>query len=427
MNRPVYPAGVLDAVAFAGLRVLLVDEDVHERESIGRLLEAHGANVTIASDTYYALRSFTERTPDFIVADVSSPSVSGLAVVRSVRQLPAALGGHTPAIAITRPTRSRDADETHEAGFQAQLVKPVNAFALVSTVRGLRDQIVSARQLREETRARRSELAERRIWLQERKSRLLEERAHLARTQLSIPSIDADATPSERVEGLYRVPRANRVMESMPVEDAYFLRSMCEPVTLAAGSSLYYLGDRISHVYFPESAVISLLCVLPEGETVELGMVGYDGVVGAAQSSQNLTARLQPLVQLGGHALRMEITVFERELAVVASLGSAIRKCLDELFNQAARVAACNRFHTLEQRLCRWLLSLHDRAESDELSMTHETISHALGVRRAGVTVALGELQRSHAISSARGRITILDREMLERCSCRCYTPVEDE
>jgi CRP-like cAMP-binding protein len=119
--------------------------------------------------------------------------------------------------------------------------------------------------------------------------------------------------------------------------------------------------------------------------------------------------------------MKIDAATFEREMSADTTLRDVVRRFQDGLFNQAAQIAACNRFHVLEQRLCRWLLAVHDRAGSSELALTHETISNVLGVRRAGVTVAIGALQRAGAISSGRGHITIRDRASLEAGSCGCY------
>jgi CheY-like chemotaxis protein/CRP-like cAMP-binding protein len=426
MNRPSSVIGSPGHGVLDGLRVLLVDEDMQSRKIVEHMLANRGALVTTAFDTSQALYRFAAWPPDLIVADVSPPSTKGLAVIQSVRQLPVERGGKTPAIAVSPPVRTDDSFTARESGFQAHLVKPVSPDVLVSTVQRLQEQIATARRIREEAKALRSELVERRITLQDRRARLRDERERGSTLSLRGPAFEADTSLRDREAARDHLPLANRIFKALSSEDANRLRAKMEVVNLEARNSLYFLGDRVSHVYFPETAVISLLCVLPEGDTVELGVVGFDGVVGAARSTGDLTVRLQPFVQVGGRAFRMQSSCFDREFDAVAAFSHAIRQYQNTLFNYAARVVACNRFHALEQRLSRWLLSIHDRAGSDELSVTHETISNALGVRRAGITVELGELQRMHAIASSRARLVILDRGVLEARSCACYTPVED-
>jgi CRP-like cAMP-binding protein len=223
-------------------------------------------------------------------------------------------------------------------------------------------------------------------------------------------------------------PVGNRLLAALPAKDYERLLPKLEPVTLAFGDILFEPGDNIRHVYFPSNAIISLLSTVGEREHLEVGIVGNDGMAGLPVFMGVSKSRTRGLVQGEGSALRMKAAALRKELS---NGGSALPKFLHRythsLLTQISQSAACNRFHLVNARLARWLLMTHDRIEGDEFRLTQEFLSLMLGVRREGVTLAAGSLQKQKLISYSRGRIMVLDRAGLEASSCACYAVVKDE
>jgi CRP-like cAMP-binding protein len=199
-----------------------------------------------------------------------------------------------------------------------------------------------------------------------------------------------------------------------------------QQVSLAYGDILSEPGDHIRHVYFPNSGIISLLTPLDGHESVEVGLVGREGMAGMGLFLGSSISPVQMLVQGSGTATRIKATSFRNEIKHNPALQRELSHYLYAFMAQVAQTAACNRHHQLEQRLARWLLMMHDRVRSNEFRLTQEFLAHMLGVRRVGVTKAAGLLQEKKLISYHRGNITILDRKGLERASCLCYGAVND-
>jgi CRP-like cAMP-binding protein len=192
------------------------------------------------------------------------------------------------------------------------------------------------------------------------------------------------------------------------------------------GDILSEPGDRIRHVYFPNSGLISLLAPVDGHASVEVGMVGREGMAGMGLFLGSSVSPVQMLVQGSGAATRMKAVSFCDEVKRSPALQRELNRYLYAFMAQVAQTAACNRHHQLGQRLARWLLMTHDRMQSSKFLLTQEFLAHMLGVRRVGVTKAAGLLQEKKLISYRRGNITILDRKGLERASCRCYAAVND-
>src|ERR1041385_1432464 len=213
----------------------------------------------------------------------------------------------------------------------------------------------------------------------------------------------------------------------LPREEYERLLPHLGPVSFALGEVIYESGGRQSYIYFPTTAIISLLYLMENGSSAEMGVAGDDGVGCARPFMGGDTVPNRAVVQSAGAALRMKTKVLQDEFARGGAFQRLLLRYTQALMTQMSQTAVCNRLHTIEQQLCRWLLLSHDRLDSDELIMTQELIANMLGVRREGVTLAAGRLQERGLISYVRGRITVLDRRGLEAAVCECYRVVKDE
>jgi len=200
-----------------------------------------------------------------------------------------------------------------------------------------------------------------------------------------------------------------------------------EPVSLSLGEVLYESGDKLTHCYFPTTAIISLLYIMENGATAEIGIAGNNGLVGIALFMGGETTSSRAIVQSGGDAVRMRARHLQEAFALGGVFQSVLLRYTQSLMTQISQTAVCNRLHSVEQQLCRWLLINHDQLQSDRLVMTHDLIANMLGVRREGVSIAAEHLQRRGLIKYVRGTITILAREGLEGTVCECYKVVIDE
>jgi CRP-like cAMP-binding protein len=217
----------------------------------------------------------------------------------------------------------------------------------------------------------------------------------------------------------------NWVLASIPPKDYRRLRSQLEPVSLKFGKILYEAGGKIRHVYFPVNCLISLLTAVDKRRTLEVGMVGNEGMTGMPFVLGIGESAVRALVQGAGDALSMPAAHFRIEFDRNQPLRRALFRYTYALMAQISQTAACNRFHEAEARLARWLLMTRDRVRSDEFPMTHEFLSHMLGVRRGGVTEAASALKRRGLIAYHRGKIRILDAKRLQTSSCSCYQTVK--
>lgn len=226
-------------------------------------------------------------------------------------------------------------------------------------------------------------------------------------------------TPTEQL--------GNWLLDALPSEEYERLKPDLEPVSFALGDVIYESSAHMDYVYFPTSSHISLLYTMLNGSTAEMGLVGNEGVVGIALFMGGETTPNRAMVQGSGEGFRMKSRPMLDEFKRGGEFQHLLLRYTQALITQISQTAVCNRLHSVEQRLCRWLLMTHDRTHSDELQMTQEFISNMLGVRREGVTHAAHNLQDQGLISYVRGRIKILDRKGLEAHVCECYSVVKAE
>lgn len=222
-------------------------------------------------------------------------------------------------------------------------------------------------------------------------------------------------------------PRQNHLLAVLPETEIERLFPYLEPVQLPLGHALYESGDRLSHVYFPTTAIVSLLYVMENGASAEIAVVGNEGVVGIALFMGGETMPNRAVVQSAGQGYRLKGHVLTQEFNRSGALQHLLLRYTLALLTQMAQTAVCNRHHSVDQQLCRWLLLSLDRLPSNELTMTQELIANMLGVRREGVTEAAGKLQKAGLIAYNRGQITVLDRPGLEARVCECYEVVKKE
>ena len=222
-------------------------------------------------------------------------------------------------------------------------------------------------------------------------------------------------------------PLENHLLAALPKKDYECLLPHLKSVSLALGEVVYESDEQMTHVYFPTDAIVSLLYLMANGATAEIGVVGYEGVVGIALFLGGETTPNRAVVQSAGSAFKMKAQVLREEFARGGPLQLLLLRYTQALFSQISQTAVCNRLHTVEQQLCRWLLLSHDRLCSDELVMTQDLISNMLGVRREGVTVAAQQLKAKGLITYVRGTIMLVDRAGLEAAVCECYRVVKTE
>ena len=219
----------------------------------------------------------------------------------------------------------------------------------------------------------------------------------------------------------------NHILEALPIHDRERVAAHLEPVKLRLGEVIHESGEAQAHAYFPIDSIISLLYVLKNGDSAEVAVAGHDGMVGMPIIMGGGTSPHRALVQAAGTALRMKAQVLRQECERVGPLQQLLLRYNQALMIQIGQTAVCNRHHSVDQQLCRWLLMSIDRLPGRDLTMTQELIANMLGVRREGVTEAAGKLQRKGVISYQRGRITVLDRSLLLQLSCECYEVVQQE
>jgi CRP-like cAMP-binding protein len=222
-------------------------------------------------------------------------------------------------------------------------------------------------------------------------------------------------------------PTQNQLLAALPPAEFARLAPHLELIAMPLGEALYESGGRLQHVYFPTTAIVSLLCMLENGASAEIAVVGHDGILGISLFIGGETTPSRAVVHSAGFGYRLKAQLLKQEFNRAGPMLHLLLRYTQSLITHMAQTAVCNRHHSIEQQLCRWLLLSLDRLASDSLTITQELIANMLGVRREGVTEAAGNLQRAGLIRYSRGRIEVLDRPGLEEVVCECYSVVKTE
>jgi CRP-like cAMP-binding protein len=212
----------------------------------------------------------------------------------------------------------------------------------------------------------------------------------------------------------------NRILKALPAKDLKIISALLKSIVLAKDTVLYEQGERISNVFFPEDALTSVFSATSEGETIEVSLIGNEGIVGIAALFAD-SAAFRAVVHVPGVAYSMSKEALRREFKRSEAFHRILLHYTNALLVQIAQTAVCNKFHSVQERFCRWLLMAHDRVPGNELHLTQDALARVLGSRRASVSVVAGEFQRDGAIRYSRGLIHIIDRKPLEAASCECY------
>jgi CRP-like cAMP-binding protein len=219
----------------------------------------------------------------------------------------------------------------------------------------------------------------------------------------------------------------NRLLAALPPSDLARISEDIELAKMPLGHVLYEAGDTMRHVYFPTTSIVSLLYVMEDGSSAEIAIVGNEGILGISLFMGGETTPSRAIVQSEGQAFRVSSKVLKAEFNLAGPLHNLLLRYTQALITQMSQTAVCNRHHSVEQQLCRWLLMSLDRLGSNELNMTQKLIANMLGVRREGVTDAASRLQKLELIEYSRGRIVVLDRAGVEKRTCECYEVVKKE
>jgi CRP-like cAMP-binding protein len=222
-------------------------------------------------------------------------------------------------------------------------------------------------------------------------------------------------------------PKQNHLLDAIPEKEWVRFAPHLTPVALELGDVIYESGTDQPYVYFPTNSIVSLLYVMEDGSSAEIAIVGNEGLVGISLFMGGATTTSRAIVQSAGYAYRMRAQFIRDEFILAGPVQQLFLRYTQALLTQMAQTAACNRHHSVDQQLCRWLLMSLDRLPSNDLTMTQELIANMLGVRREGVTVAAGKLQDAGVIQYRRGRIQVIDRVRLEHMACECYAVVRKE
>ncbi|MEH2259474.1 Crp/Fnr family transcriptional regulator [Nostoc sp.] len=222
-------------------------------------------------------------------------------------------------------------------------------------------------------------------------------------------------------------PQVNRLVAALPTSDYQRLVPHLKLISLPTRQVIYEPKEPIAHVYFPLNGVVSLVASMDDGSMMEVGIVSNEGMIGIPIILGGNTTTTKAFVQVSGAAMQMDVDVLKTEFNQGGAIQNLLLRYVQAVYTELAQGCACNRFHTVEQRLARWLLTVSDRLQSEDFLLTQEFIAQMLGVRRSGVTVAANNLSKTGIIRYQRGHISILDREKLLATSCECYRVIQNE
>jgi CRP-like cAMP-binding protein len=222
-------------------------------------------------------------------------------------------------------------------------------------------------------------------------------------------------------------PRENRLLAALPADDLLRWEEHLQLIDMPLAAVLYESGETLTHVYFPTTAIVSLLYVMEDGSSAEIAVAGREGIIGISLFMGGESTPSRAVVQSAGKAFQMKAEYLKKQFSKHGAVLHLLLRYTQALITQMSQTAVCNRHHSIDQQLCRWLLLSLDRLQGDQLIMTQELISNMLGVRREGVTEAALKLQAAGVIRYSRGHITVLNRPALEKLSCECYAVVRTE
>lgn len=232
---------------------------------------------------------------------------------------------------------------------------------------------------------------------------------------------------TKRLSRLPPDPKLNRILASLPAKDYERLLPELKLVEMPLGWTMSESGDHVNYLHFPISGIVALIYSLEDGSSSETALVGNEGMVGISIFMGGESMPTSTEVQSAGRAYRLSRKVMKHEFSLGGQLQHVALLFTQALIAQTSQTAVCNQHHSLDQKMCRWLLMTLDRSDGNELTVTQDTIGNLLGVRRESVTLILGQFQKDHLIERARGRITVLNRTKLEKRVCECYSVVQDE
>lgn len=218
----------------------------------------------------------------------------------------------------------------------------------------------------------------------------------------------------------------NFILAQLPAEELDSLQSSMQIARMTPEDLIFRASEKVEYVYFPLTAMLSWIATTSDGERVEVGVVGWEGMVGVPEMLGYSAAPFTVEVELPGEVVRIRADVFKRTFQRHAAIQNLLFKYTFTAHNQLAQSSVCNRFHTVEERMSRWLLMAHDRCESDELALTQEILAGMIGARRPAVSIVLGNLQKAGMIRVERGRITVIERETMEKSACECYRVIRE-
>jgi CheY-like chemotaxis protein len=394
-----------------GLHILFVDNSPDDLEAYSSALAGQGATVATATDVVEALEVFERERPEIVIS-----GEDGAGIVTHVRAKPVELGGRTPIVALTAGAGMPERDGALAAGFTEHLAKPFRAEDLVRLVAGLERQIAETRALCERVRRPASDRAHVRESARSRTPGL-ERTRHLRTHARDLPAPEPEA----------RSAFGNRLLDSLPPGEREWVAARSRYVGVERGQTLYAAGTRLGVAFFPRGAVLSLVCVAESGKCVEVVGVGAEGFVGVPLVLGTQSSPHWVRVTVEGGVWRMLAADLALGLGECPALREALMRSAQAQFVEVSQSATCNRLHSIERQVARWLLATCARCGSASLDVTHDAIAELLGTRRASVSVAIESFVGGGLVESGRGRVRVVDHRGLAAVACECYGVVRGE